>query len=187
MLHCRYSVKRKTMSKIFSWMHQDLEVRDTERYGKGVFVTKAIKAGELLTVFGGYVVTIQEEKALAEEFQDTGLQIGENFIITTKDRSEDSDCFNHSCNPNAGYKGQIFLVAMRDLQVGEEVVFDYAMVLYARTKEDEYVLECGCHSDNCRGKVSTEDWKNVDLQKKYAGYFQYFIQEKINILKNSYL
>jgi hypothetical protein len=41
---------------------------------------------------------------------------------------EKANYTNHSCDPNAGFgSSPISLVAMRDVQVGEEITFDYAM------------------------------------------------------------
>ena len=42
-------------------------------------------------------------------------------------RTAPADWVNHSCEPNCGLSGQIALVALRRLEPGEEVCFDYAM------------------------------------------------------------
>jgi len=34
---------------------------------------------------------------------------------------------NHSCEPNVGFAGNVVLVAMRDIEAGEELTTDYAM------------------------------------------------------------
>jgi len=49
---------------MFSWMNPKLEVRQTERIGKGVFAKEAIKQGEMLFVMGGYILTIEDENNL---------------------------------------------------------------------------------------------------------------------------
>jgi hypothetical protein len=50
----------------FSWMSPKLEVRDTGKYGKGLFTRNNIRKNELLCVFGGYVMTRREEELLPE-------------------------------------------------------------------------------------------------------------------------
>jgi uncharacterized protein len=97
------------MQKLFSWMNPTLEVRNTAKYGRGVFAKEAVVKGEMLAIFGGYVLTLAEEANLPEEYQDTGVQIAENFVLTSKIGIEDTDCFNHSCNPNAGWGGRYSL------------------------------------------------------------------------------
>ena len=175
--------RKQSSKRAFSWMNPKLEVRKTEERGDGVFAQKNIKKDELMAVFGGYVLTLEEENKLTEGLTDTGVQIHDNFVLTSKESKEDSDYFNHSCNPNVGFKGQIFLVAMRDIEPNEEVAFDYAMVLYGNNESDEYGFKCLCGSKNCRGHITEDDWKIPELQKKYDGYFQYFLQEKINKAK----
>ena len=174
--------KNKKESRPFSWMNPKLEVRDTEKYGKGVFAKKNIKKNEVVCVFGGYIKRLIEEKKLPKEIQDEGVQISKDFSlgIISKKQFEDSSYFNHSCDPNAGFKGQIFLVAMRNIKKYEQITFDYAMVLSKVKNVKLYKIKCLCGSKKCRGYITDNDWKKTELQKKYNGYFQLYLQEKIN-------
>lgn len=165
-------------------MTDGLEVRDIPTSGKGVFAVRAIKEGERLAMFGGYVMTLEEEMQLPDTIKDYAHQIDDNFVIGVK-KIEDiqpTDYLNHSCNPNAGFKGQIALVAMRDIQIGEEVVFDYAMVLAESDHAMPYTMSCVCGSPRCRKNITDSDWRNPVLQERYRGYFQPYIQEKIDRL-----
>ena len=179
-------MKSKNEKRMFSWMNPKLEVRDTGKYGKGVFAKGDIKKDEILAMFGGYILTAEEEEKLPEEIRDQGVQIDDDYVLTVikKSEAEDGGYFNHSCDPNAGYKGQIFLVAMRRIRKSEEITFDYAMVLHKSKNRKAYRLECLCGSKNCRGFTSDYDWKIPELQKKYDGYFQWYLQEKINKKRN---
>ncbi len=156
-------------------------MRKTPNTGNGIYATKSIVKDDLISVFGGYVITRDEELMLPEEFNDEGVQISDNLILGIKDASglEDASYVNHSCDPNSGFKGQIFLVAMRDIKADEEITFDYAMCL-SRIEKEPYSFQCECDAPNCRGKVTDDDWKNADIQKKYNGYFQWYLQEKID-------
>jgi uncharacterized protein len=168
----------KKNSKMFSWMNPNLEVRDTKKYGKGVFAKKDFKKDLILAVFGGYVMTLKEESRLDKSVRDLAHQIDDNLVIGIKNKGQiqDVDFFNHSCEPNAGFKGQIFMVAMEKIKKGEEVTFDYAMVLGG---SEPYKLNCLCKRNICRRKITNNDWKIKELQKKYDGYFQWYIQDKI--------
>jgi len=105
---------------VFSWINPKLELRDTGKHGNGLFARENIRKDELLSVFGGYIMTRREEELLPEDYNDTGIQISENLVMTVRERSELSaaDFINHSCSPNAGIKGQIFLVAMKTIRGG---------------------------------------------------------------------
>lgn len=172
----------KNKKNIFSWVNKNVEVKKASGYGKGVFAKKDIKKNEVLAVFGGYILQIKEEEKLPKKISDYALQLDENFIIGITKISEigDAEFFNHSCNPNAGFKGQLFLVSMRKIKKGEQITFDYAMTIQKGKNTKFYKLKCKCGFKNCRKYITENDWKKIDLQKKYNGYFQYSIQEKIN-------
>lgn len=159
-------------------MNPKLEVRDTGKYGKGVFAKEDIKKNERLAMFGGYIMTLDEEEKLPKNIKDLAHQIDDNFVIGIKDedKKQNVDNFNHSCNPNAGFKGQIFFVSMRDIEAEEEITFDYAMTLGG---DEPYSMECKCGSPNCRKIIDENGWKNPELQQKYKGYFQWYLEEKI--------
>lgn len=164
-------------------MNPDLTVKTTGKYGGGIFTQSKIKKGALVAVLGGHVYKISEEEKLPEEIRDNGIQITEDLalgIINGKE-IEDAIYFNHSCEPNIGIKGQIFMIAMRDILKDEQVTFDYAMTLGGKEK---YTMTCLCETKNCRGKITNNDWKLPSLQKKYKGYFQWYIEEKIKKLKS---
>lgn len=172
----------KEFKNIFSWVNPKLEIRETNKYGKGVFTKKDISKNEILTIFGGYIMTAMEEAKLPAEICDNGLQISKDFVISIKKRSEleIASFFNHSCDPNAGFKGQIVLVPLRKIKRNEEITFDYAMVLHKTKNVKPYIKKCMCKSKNCREQITDKDWMREDLIKRYRGYFQSFIEEKIN-------
>jgi hypothetical protein len=87
----------------------------------------------------------------------------------------EEECINHSCDPNLGFKGMIELVALRDIGSGEQVTFDYAMCM----TESYGDMECWCGSERCRGRFTGNDWKLPELQQRYRGHFQPYIEEKI--------
>ncbi len=163
-------------------MSEALESKETERCGKGTFAVAPIKKDQLLLVFGGHVLTREEECRLPEKIQDIAIQIEKNLVlgVCTEDELGNSDYVNHCCEPNTGIKGQISLVALRNIEVGEEITFDYGTVIYQNEGAPYYELKCECGAKNCRKKITQHDWKLPALQEKYKGYFPYYIQEAIN-------
>ncbi|MBW2976092.1 SET domain-containing protein [Candidatus Woesearchaeota archaeon] len=168
------------MTAAYSWMNSKLEVKKSKNHGRGVFAKEDISKGERLAIFGGCVMRIDELKNLPEDAQDHPMQIEERFVFGTREL-ESADFFNHSCNPNSGFKGQIFLVAMGDIKKGEEITFDYAMVVSESVGSDIiFKMSCNCGSQNCRKVVTESDWKLPELRRKYKGYFSQYLQEKID-------
>ncbi|NWG17677.1 MAG: SET domain-containing protein-lysine N-methyltransferase [Chloroflexi bacterium] len=146
----------------------------------GVFAREAIAAGELLLMWAGVLVNLDGLRRLPPLTQSHSLQVEDDLFLTPL-HTEPVDFVNHSCDPNAGLSGQIALVALRDIQPGEEICFDYAMS--DGTPYDEFVCRCG--APNCRGRVTGEDWKLPDLQARYRGYFSPYLQRRINRLHST--
>ena len=169
------------MKPKFYWLNPKLIVKKNSKRVKGTFAKKEISKGERLLVFGGYVMSLKDEANLPKNFNDNGAQITEDYSLCVLHKKDlgGINFINHSCNPNAGFNGQIFLVAMKNIKRGEEIVFDYAMTLYSSKKSKPYKMECWCGSKKCRGIITDNDWKIKKLQKKYRGYFQYYLSEKM--------
>ena len=173
---------------MLSWMSKKLEVRETRKYGKGIFALDDLKKDEIILVMGGYIFTIEDENNLNNFNEDKPIEISEDFSICPLDEETmelmPQHYINHNCEPNCGFKGQLFIVPMRDIKAGEEINYDYAMIIHSNPNSTEYFkMKCLCQTKDCRGIIDEDGWKIPKLQKKYDGYFQWYIQEKINKLK----
>jgi uncharacterized protein len=152
-----------------------------EKGGCGIFAREPIKKNELLCLWGGKVVTEAEIDYNMKNLTQRVLQIDENLYFLTPEDLEPADCFNHSCDPNAGFTGQIGLISMRDIAAGEEICMDYAMC--DSKPYDEF--DCYCGSENCRGRVTGNDWQRADLQARYKSYFSPYLARRIEALQES--
>ena len=74
--------------------------------------------------------------------------------------------------------GPIALVAMRRIQPGEEICYDYAM----SDGSDYDEFGCLCGAANCRGSVTGNDWRSRDLWKRYRSHFSPYLQRRIRKL-----
>lgn len=124
----------------------------------------------------GQYVDLKTADEFFEKGNDNQIQVGDNlfFYATTGKEVEAADFWNHSCDPNCGISGQLKIVAMRDIEPGEEVTFDYAM-----SESSVYSIECKCGSTNCRKIITGDDWQIPELQKRYKGYFSDYLAKKI--------
>lgn len=147
-----------------------------EKGGYGVFANQQILAGELVVVWGGDVVVYEEWRDLSPVAQRHSIQVEESLYLVPHELPEVGDFVNHSCSPNAGLSGQTALVALRTVQKGEEICYDYAMS--DGSPYDEFM--CSCESVECRSRVSGNDWRLPEIQTKYAGYFSPYIQRRID-------
>jgi hypothetical protein len=161
------------------YLSPKLEVRAVpDKGGFGVYAIETVAAGEVVSAWGGYIVDREQLEKLPHEIQQHTVQIEEGLYSATIGGAETADFINHSCDPNLGLRGQITLVALRDIEAGEEVCFDYAMT--DCTPYDEF--ECCCGTAACRGTVRGDDWKLPELWARYAGYFSPYLQRRIDRL-----
>jgi len=164
-----------------SYLNPKLEVRQfPEKGGAGIFAKEYIQTGELLTMWGGQILTEEAYRQLPEERQNHGIQVWDFlYQVQLHPGTDPADFFNHSCIPNAGLNSPISLIALRDILIDEEVCFDYAMS--DSSDYDEFTCRCG--TSLCRGKITAQDWQKPELQRRYKGYFSPYLQQRINKLR----
>jgi SET domain-containing protein len=147
--------------------------------GWGIFVKEPIKKGEVVMIDSGRVLTAQEYFSLSPEQQNLTYQIDFDKVIVPNDFNHISDEWfvNHSCTPNT-ILSQGTWIASKDLNEGEELTHDYALV-WTNDLEPFEINPCLCGSKNCRGKMTGDDWKISELQEKYKNQFMPYVMEKI--------
>ncbi|XP_065680280.1 uncharacterized protein LOC105843597 [Hydra vulgaris] len=89
--------------------------------------------------------------------------------------------FNHSCQPNSALVENDHFVALRDIAAGEELTYDY------QTLETEASLDvglnCKCGSDNCRGVLLYDLYRNDKWQSMFYDYCSPYVKDQIDNLK----
>ena len=158
-----------------------IEKRISPIQGRGLFAKTDIEKGEVVVVKGGYVLTKSQRDEIGKELGPSEIQITEHlFIGPTGENEREGGMMhlNHSCEPNLGLQGQIVFVALRDIKTDEELTVDYAM-----TDDEDYAMQCGCRAETCRMIITGRDWRRPEIQRKYHGYFSWFIQRRIGSLR----
>src|SRR3990172_13347532 len=107
-----------------SFISPKAKILESPIHGRGLFATEQIGKGEVVCVKGGHVFDRETLREVQDRLGPAEIQIAENLFIGPLDEHEREGSMifsNHSCDPNIGVKGQIVFVAMRDIQVGEEM------------------------------------------------------------------
>jgi SET domain-containing protein len=167
-------------NQLYSYLNNKCGAREHVKGGCGVFAIDIIAEGELISLWGGCIIKKDDLDSSMPRFTERVLQVDEDLFLLTAEEKEPNDCFNHSCEPNMGFFGQIGLVALHEIKPGEELTFDYAMS--DGSPYDEF--ECHCGSINCRNKITGNDWRIPELWKKYNGYFSPYIARRIKFLES---
>ena len=162
----------------FNWLTGKAEARPAGDKGWGSFAIEPIPAGETVAAFGGWVVSRAVLSTMSHDRQGRSIQIDEDLYLVSSDTPEPGDMLNHSCEPNCGLAGSSLLVAMRDIEPGEELCFDYAMC--DASDYDEFACLCG--QPTCRGVVTGADWRDPVIQAKYLGFFSPYLNRRIAAL-----
>jgi hypothetical protein len=135
-----------------------------------------IPAGTSVATFGGTALTRMDFAKFEAERRSRSLQVNTDLLFLGPPSREPGDSINHSCEPNCGMRNATTIVAMRDIAVGEELTFDYAM----SDTSDYDEFDCNCGTTMCRGRVQADDWQLENLRHRYRGFFSPYIQRKID-------
>lgn len=138
------------------------EIRESVIAGKGAFAIRPITKGERLIEYTGERISHAEADA---RYDHESMDAHHTFLFAVTSRTvidashggNEARFINHSCDPNCDAtieKGRVFIDALRDIPVGEELHYDYA---YQRsgdeTAEDERRYHCLCGTATCRGSI----------------------------------
>lgn len=138
----------------FCYFNSDTAVKESPIHGLCRYATKQIKKDDIVFVIGGIA------RRPSEHGWYKGLLIDQDLVIDLPQGSEYEAFINHSCDPNLYIDGQVVFRALRNIDQGEFVTVDYGTFMLTKT---DYIPECKCGSNNCRGKVTGEDYKFLKL------------------------
>jgi SET domain-containing protein len=134
-----------------------IEVGSSPIHGRGVFATKPIRKDQrIIEYVGARMLWETAEKSDDPHTFLFGLNDCDK-VINAGIGGNDSRWINHCCEPNCEAleeDGRIFIYALRDLQAGEELFYDYALEIdQPPTPESEKEHKCHCGAPNCRGTL----------------------------------
>ncbi len=111
------------------------------RFGRGLFATRCIKFGGRVLCFRGPLIDFARSRN--PRFECYCVQVGPNSYTLTWAPER---FINHSCAPNLGFRDARELRALRLIQPGDELTFDYSTSM----AEDAWTMECQCGAPHCR-------------------------------------
>ncbi len=118
--------------------------------GFGLFATKPIKRGVYIAAYRGRRITTEEADRREARGARYQFELNKRWTIDGSPRWNVARYINHSCRPNAkpvGRRGGIVIVALRRIEPGEEITYDYGREYV------KYFLENGgCRCAACRRK-----------------------------------
>ena len=139
-----------------------IEVRHSSVHGYGVFALRRIRKGTVVVEYLGDRVSHAEADA---RYEGKDPKDGHTFLFTVDARividaganGNEARYINHGCDPNcesAARGKRIFIEAIRTIQPGEELSYDYRI---QRDEDDppdiDDIFACRCGAQACRGSM----------------------------------
>lgn len=152
-----------------------IRVYDSPIHGRGVRAVAPIKKGSRVIEYRGERVSHAEAD---RRYELKGDDDGHTFLFIASSRividagvdGNEARFINHSCAPNCETvieRGRVFIEAIRDIQPGEELGYDYQLTW--ESTDDPTELEnyrCRCGAQKCRGTML--DKLPADLRRRRA-------------------
>lgn len=158
-MRCR-AIRRSVARRGTWWV-----VRRSPRHGRGVFAVAVIPAGSAIIEYTGEIVSDAEGERRYPTAPDGNEEPEHTYLLTLDERrvidanigGNAARFINHSCEPNCEpmpYGDHMWIVAVRDIQPGEELAYDYAIELDERhTPSLKRRFPCACGARRCRGSI----------------------------------
>jgi SET domain-containing protein len=139
-----------------------ISARSSAIHGRGVFALQPIRKGARVIEYTGERISHRE----ADRRYPSGREWSPHTMLFTVDRKTVIDAtrrgnsarwINHSCSPNCEAvddAGRIYIEAIRDIRRGEELTYDYNLLLEERhTPAAKREHPCHCGAPRCRGTL----------------------------------
>lgn len=164
------------------WLDERITVRASPIEGLGLFFDECIPAAVVVIRLGGRLVTTDELGSLIEAASDDS----DAPFVDTITIHEDEHLLlppntavhfgNHSCDPTLWHVSPYELATRRAVGIGEEATIDYG----TQSGAPGFRMACGCGTQNCRRQVTSEDWRDASLRRRYEGHWVPALQDRIN-------
>ncbi|HEX2529939.1 MAG TPA: SET domain-containing protein-lysine N-methyltransferase [Burkholderiaceae bacterium] len=134
-------------------------VKNSRIHGTGVFAARRIAAGTCIIEYAGERIT--NETAIERGSSDPDnpfhtfyFSLEDGRLIDGGVNGNDARWINHACEPNCEAReedGRVFIYALRDIRRGEELNYDYGLIIEERhTARLKQSYACHCGAESCR-------------------------------------
>ena len=134
-----------------------VEVRASGVHGRGVYTRQFIPKGGRIIEYTGKRVSWEAAPGDDDDPHTFNFGLDNGDVINPEVGGNDARWINHSCDPNCEAveeDGRIFIYAIRNIEVGEELLYDYRLQIDEPiTDASKKKFACHCGASNCRGTL----------------------------------
>lgn len=149
-------------------MSRKIAARKSRIHGNGVFAVQPLGKGGRIIEYKGRRRTHAEVDGDDSGDVESGhtflFTLNEDYVIDANYEGNDARWINHSCDPNCeavieededdARRSRVFIEALRDIAPGEELTYNYGIVLAERhTPRLKKIWACRCGAKNCTGTM----------------------------------
>ncbi len=137
-------------------------VRRSRIHGSGVHAARRIPKGTRIVEYLGERIS---HAAADARYEEKGQDDGHTFLFVVSSKvvidagvdGNEARFINHSCDPNCETViegGRVFIEALRDIEPGEELGYEYGLTWESTDDPDELAnYACRCGAARCRGTM----------------------------------
>jgi SET domain-containing protein len=137
-------------------MLENIRIASSRIHGKGGFAARFLSKEARIIEYAGERITKAESLRRCEAQNWFIFGLDDEFDLDGNVEWNPARFLNHSCAPNGEAvceEGRVWIVALRDLQPGEEITFNYG---YDLVDYEEHPCQCG--APECAGYIVAEDF-----------------------------
>jgi hypothetical protein len=154
-----------------------VEVRESQIHGRGVYAARRIRKGTRIIEYVGDRISHDEADA---RYDAKPADDGHTFLFVVDDDvcidagigGNAARFINHKCDANCETiieDRRVFIEAIRTIEPGEELGYDYQLTWETSDDPDELALyACRCGAANCRGTMLDREALDVKRRKERA-------------------
>jgi hypothetical protein len=167
----------KEAAKLAATAALAIKVRRSKVHGQGVFALKRIRKGTRIIEYVGDRISHARANRRYDDHDENDnhtflFAVDRNVVIDATVDGNDSRFINHSCDPNCESnieKRRVFIDAIRTIEVGDELNYDYQI---GRERDDppdvDVIYACRCGAKDCRGTMLWPPKRPALRKKKSA-------------------
>jgi hypothetical protein len=137
-------------------MNERILIGPSSIQGRGLFARTALPKGTRVLEYTGEKISKEESAWRCQQQNWYIFSIDDQFDLDGNFEWNTARLVNHSCNPNCEAsleEGRIWINALRDIEPGEELTFDYGYDL-----EDYREHPCHCGAAECAGFIVAQEF-----------------------------
>jgi uncharacterized protein len=138
-----------------------LHIRKSPIHGLGLFAGSVIRDGTWILEYMGEKIPRAEGARRLAQYNAYIFHLNQRYDIDGKTRQNTARYINHSCAPNcrtARAGRTIWVVAAREIQIGEELTYNYGYQFNATAN-----VPCCCNAPTCCGFIlDPQYWERLE-------------------------